>query len=95
MNSPQPGCCLPLVFAVALFCTGCAQSGQVQEQGDREKITGKEAESSDMQKQNRQIQPAGADKAIANPPSGEAGRRATGTLPLNCQTYPDGRTECR
>lgn len=100
MNPLQPGRCLMLLFAAALSCASHAQSGTVQEletyrlqlheQFVAGKLTEKEAASLYIQKRNQLNQ-----KTEAGQPSREAVRQGAGNPPLNCQTYPDGRTECR
>jgi hypothetical protein len=61
----------------------------LQEQVKAGKITGQEAASLISQKQEEINRQAGSDNARATPPP------ATGSPGLICQTYPDGRTECR
>ena len=105
MNALRASRCLLLVAAAAFSCAGSAQPGRVQEleayrlqlheQVVDGKLTGKEAEALYMQKRNQLMPPVGADKAQANPPAGEVVRSGRDTPELNCQTYPDGRTECR
>jgi hypothetical protein len=100
MNSLQPTRCLLLLFAATLSCASPAQSGTVQEletyrlqlheQFVAGKLTEKEAESLYIQKRN-QLNP----KAGTGQPPGDPVRPGTGNPQLYCQTYPDGRTECR
>jgi hypothetical protein len=99
MKSTRAGNVLLLV--AALFFSG-AVYGQslraqeleayrlnLQEQVKAGKITGQEAASLISQKQDEINRQAGSENARANPPP------ASGTPGLICQTYPDGRTECR
>ena len=105
MNSPQLSCCLLLVYAVSFSCAGYAQSGnpqeletyrlQLHEQVVGGKLTVKEAESLYIQKRNQMYPQAGADKSGANPPANGPVGRGAAPPGLTCQTYPDGRTECR
>jgi hypothetical protein len=60
----------------------------LQEQVKAGKITGQEAASLISRKQDEINRQAGSDNARAKPPG-------TGSPGLICQTYPDGRTECR
>jgi hypothetical protein len=89
-----------LLLVVAVFFSGVV-GGQsmraqeleayrlnLQEQVKAGKITGQEAASLISRKQDEINRQAGSDNARAKPPG-------TGSPGLICQTYPDGRTECR
>jgi hypothetical protein len=100
MNCLRPTRCLLLLFAAILSGASHAQSGTVQElesyrlqlheQFVAGKLTEKEAESMYIQKRN-QLNP----KAGSGQPSREPVRPGTSNPQLYCQTYPDGRTECK
>ena len=88
---------LLLVCAVLFSCAGYGQSIRAQEleayrlnlheQVSAGKLTAKEADFLYSQKQDQINRQAGTGKTPSDP--------GTGNPALNCQTYPDGRTECR
>ena len=59
----------------------------LHEQVSAGKLTAKEADALYSQKQDQVNRQAGTGKSPPDPGTGNPG--------LNCQTYPDGRTECR
>ena len=101
MNSAHASSFLLLVFAALFSCTGFGQSTRTQATETdrldlREQVTtgqssGKETGPLTNQEKQDQIQrqPAGDNARADQPP------RAAGKPALFCQTYPDGRTECR
>lgn len=105
MNAIRASNILLLVCA-ALF--SCAVHGQdmhtreleayrldLREQVSSGKLTAQEAASLYSRKQDQIKAQAGAEKARAGEPPREPAGRGTDVPGLICQTYPDGRTECR
>jgi hypothetical protein len=97
MNSTRANAFVLLVWAVLFSCAGYGQSMQAQEleayrrnlheQVSAGKLTAKEADTLYSQKQDQINRQVGTGKTPPDP--------GTGNPALNCQTYPDGRTECR
>ena len=105
MSSKRASKFVLLVCAVLFSCVGYGQSMHAQEleayrlnlleQVNTGKLTGNEAESLYMQKQDQVNRQVDADNARVNPSPREPVRSGSGNPALICQTYPDGRTECR
>lgn len=94
-----------LLVCVALYagagCAQVAQSGDLEtyrldliEQVGSGKLTGGEAEALYRKRRAELSKPVNPDVARAGRPSANAVPRG-GSPALDCQTYPDGRTECR
>ena len=104
MNSPLLSCFV-LAFTISFCGAGFAQSAQAQDleayrlqlrqQVNSGKITVQEAEQLYIRKQSPAPPQVGADKPLVNPAPGEPVGRGSDNPGLSCQTYPDGRTECR
>ena len=100
MNALQLLRCMLLVLGATLAGAGNAQSTNVQELENYRlqlheqvvggKLTAKEAESLYMQKRSQLLPQVSDDQ-----PPRDTARQGAGIPQLVCQTYPDGRTECR
>ena len=100
MNATRISGLLLLVLAACFTCAARGQAVPAQEleayrlnlneQVGAGKLTTEEAAALYGRKQNQSGGQAGAGNAGADQPP-----RGTGKPALYCQTYPDGRTECR
>ena len=91
MNAPKSIRCSLLVFGLAFSCASYGQSGQGRE-SDALPI---QAPEPSIQKQDPIRPQTGAEKELVKPPPVGTVQTEPVNPPLTCQTYPDGRTECK
>ena len=91
MSSSQLHRCGLLVCGLVFSCAGYGQSIQAPESDTLRK----QMQELSTQKQHPMSPQPGAEKDLVKPPPVATVPIETVKPPLACQTYPDGRTECK